>query len=363
MNVKKILRKMGISDVAELEFTTKEKFVKLVSTTISSFFENYGIKYSDIYLKLINTKMYVGSFSTKTQNAVYLYKNQALYFRDGIDLANLDKQSLVEVIHRIQDIRNSRGKIVKFGLCQNTETNIVGVALNEAATQYLAYKILGLKKEEINAYNTNIKAISTDYPCITNILEQMVFITGEMYLVQSVLNCTKDFKKSFKDKCDKMIYEDIIKITDKMYDNKNKITNFNNKILFGTKIKESRKQKMREKVREYSRCIRQDYFNVQKQIYMYYFSKKLMLSEKVEDLEMLKVELGKYKDLVGVSNLENENSFNMYCLDFYYKIEKKMERITRKDLAVQDNSKFGIIKRSLKKLSGNSSYDFEDNDK
>ena len=59
MKIEKILKKMGITNIEKLDFSVKEDLSRRIAEKIYGKFKNYGIKYEEIYLKLVNTEMYV----------------------------------------------------------------------------------------------------------------------------------------------------------------------------------------------------------------------------------------------------------------------------------------------------------------
>ena len=111
MNIKKILRKMGITNVQELDFHIKENLVKAISNRISDKFLDEGIEYSYVFLKLINTNMYLADIEKKSDRVCYIYKNESIYFDREVDLSIISRDILRASLLRIQEIRNKQGKI------------------------------------------------------------------------------------------------------------------------------------------------------------------------------------------------------------------------------------------------------------
>ena len=362
MRAKKILKKMGISNPEKLDFKQKESLVKSVSQKIADRFETYGIKYENIYMKLINTDMYLSDIKSGTPKANYIYKNSSLYIDRSIDISENNEDILRECICKVQEVRNKKNKIHKLGLCRFNESKIAGVAFNEAGMQYVLRLLLDKKEEKVNAYGVMINSISIQYPALTNIIRQMTFIAGENYLVQSIINSTDDFKKSFIDKCNETSYYSIMKNTDLMYEAKKRITNIDRKILFDKKIKEESKAKLREKVNKYSKSIRFSYTKIQKELCQCYFNKRIGIANTIDKLEFIREEIGSYKKLIAISCEEEDNFFDKYSLDCYYKIERKIEKINKENSMLMSDKK-GISKAfiKIKKLFTSSNAEYEDN--
>ncbi len=362
MRSKRILKKMGITNLEKLDFKKKEDLVKKISQKIADRFETYGIKYEEIYMKLINTDMYLSDIKSGTPKANYIYKNMSLYIDRSIELSENNEDILRECICKVQEVRNKKNKIHKLGLCRFNESKIAGVAFNEAGIQYILSTLLDKKEEKVNAYGVEINSISMQYPAITNIIRQMTFIAGENYLVQSIINSTDDFKKSFIDKCNETSYYSIMKNTDLMYEAKKRITNIDRKILFDRRVKEESKAKLRDKVNRYSKSIRFSYTKIQKELCQCYFNKKMAKAKSIESLEPLREEIVKYKKLIAISCEAEDNFFEKYSLDCYYKIERKIEKINKENSMLISNKK-GISKAfvKFKKLFDSSNAEYEDN--
>lgn len=362
MKSKRILKKMGITNQEKLDFKQKEELVKKVSKKIADRFEVYGIKYEDIYMKLINTDMYLSDIKSGTPKVNYIYKNLSLYIDRSVELSENNEDILRECICKVQEVRNKKNKIHKLGLCRFNESKIAGVAFNEAGIQYALGVLLDKKEEKVNAYGVMINSKSIQYPAITNIIRQMAFIAGENYLVQSIINSTDDFKKSFIDKCNETSYYSIMKNTDLMYEAKKRIISMDRKILFDGKVKEKSKTKLRDKVNNYSKEIRYSYTKIQKELCQCYFNKKIGKANTINKLEEVREEIGKYKKLIAISCEEEDNFFDKYSLDCYYKIERKIEKIDKENSMLVSEKK-GFLKAliKVKKLFNNSNAEYEDN--
>lgn len=362
MKIEKILKKMGITNIEKLDFSVKEDLSRRIAEKIYGKFKNYGIKYEEIYLKLVNTEMYVADIVPGVSKANYIYKNASIYFDRSLDLSVLNEEILREAIYKIQEFRNKRNKIEKLGLCNFDELKLTGSAFNEAAIQYIIYLLLEKKEEKVSAYNLTINSVSTVYPAITNIMRQMAYIAGENYLVQSIINSNTDFKYSFMDKCNEASYAVIMKNTDLMYEARNRIMKMNRDILFNRKIKEEKKNAMRAKIVAFSKAIHASYIKIQKEMCICYFDKEFSKAKTIEKLEELKFKIGEYKALIGISANDSENFFDKYSLDCYYKIERKIEKINKNnELIAVSNSPLAKILRIIRKLFTNpdKSYDEE----
>lgn len=352
MKLKKLLKKMGITNEEKIEFKKREELCKKISKKVYSSFEKYGIKYEDIYLKLINTEMYFADIEPKSDKVTYIYKNATIYIDRSINIDNIGEDLLKGAVYKTQEKRNIRNKIEKIGLCNLNSPITDGIALNEAGIEYIMYLLVSSKKrEKVNAYDININSISEIYPMLTNILEQMIFITGEEVFVKSIFYAKQDFKKCFIKECSRENYELILKNMDYIYKAKNKIISTNREILFNSKLKEENKNKLREKIENYEVKIKSLYLKTQSKISEYYFWNMLENSQTAVELEVLKSKVAKYRKIIGKSIIEKENTFDKFSLDLYYKIEEKIDNINNKALVVSEKGFLYNVQKAIKKLT------------
>ena len=350
MKLRIILKNMGIENEEKISFDRKEKLCKTVSKKISSTFNKYGIKYEDIYLKLINTEMYFADIGPKSDKVSYIYKNASIYIDRSINIDKITDELLRGMIHKIQENRNNRNQIKTIGLFDLNNPIMNGIGLNEAAIEYCIHLLLYTKKEKINAYGINVDSLSRLYPTLTNIVEQITFIVGEEVLIKSLLYGNSDFKKAFIKECSREKYYEIVRNMDCIYKTKNKIISENRLILFKTKLKEEQKAKIRENIDKNETKIQSLYIKVQNLMSMYYFNKKLENAQETVELEVLKSKVGKYRKIIGNSVIEKENTFDKYSLDLYYKIEERAEQINTKALIIPKKKFLYDIKKSIQKL-------------
>jgi len=341
---------MGIENVQELDFKEKESLVKNIANKVSEKFEKYGIDYSKVFLKLINTNMYLADFVKNSEKAAYIYKDASLYFDRKLDLQEINNEILRVAIQRLQEVRGNNKKIRQIGLCKLDGIRSTATALNEAAIDYVLYKLQDIEEESVFAYGITLNSVSKSYPTITNIVRQMVFFTGEESLVQSTVDGNNNFKKDFSKSFDRGLYNYIVKNTDIIYRDKNNIIDYNNKILFNKKTKEVKKKDLRNRIEFNAREIQAEYVKVQRELCVSYFDKKLKASTKVEEIEELKEKMKQFKNLLGVSENPADNFFDKYSLDFYYTAENKQETIIKNStaLVVGKKSKMPKAKNAIK---------------
>ena len=74
----------------------------------------------------------------------------------GITREELDEFAIHECIHYLQERKDKKNFLIRMGLCDYTEFKIYGLALNEAAVQLMASKIIGIKKEFVKYFGINL---------------------------------------------------------------------------------------------------------------------------------------------------------------------------------------------------------------
>lgn len=129
---------------------------KFVDGLVATFPEQ-KINRSAAMTKMFDCTMYLADFPENLGSANYFYKNQSIYFRKGTDLTKLDDYMIHELIHYFQDMRDKNGRLDQMGLCYFLEFKIYGMAMNEAAVQYIASKMLNHKEEKITYCRSSSK--------------------------------------------------------------------------------------------------------------------------------------------------------------------------------------------------------------
>lgn len=210
MNTKKLLNKMGIVPIKELNFQEKNNLIKEFLELMLYSFYNLQLSYEQIYNKMSQCKMYIAKFDARLGNANYIYKNNTIYFRNGIEINCKDYYILHELIHYFQDIRDENGNLKKIGICDFEEFKVRGLSLNEAAVQYIVAKMLQMPEEQINYYGIHLKTNTKDYyPLICDLINKIIYLFGEDSLINSVLFSTDKFKLEIIDYCGEEAFNNV----------------------------------------------------------------------------------------------------------------------------------------------------------
>ena len=117
MSIESDLKKDGITVIEPLDTTTVNVIAKNVSKKIVAAFSNLGFDFDTLYERFSKLPMYIADIPEGMSEASYFYKNSAIYFRDGMGLADLEKFAVHELIHNFQEQKNEKGDLTRLGLC------------------------------------------------------------------------------------------------------------------------------------------------------------------------------------------------------------------------------------------------------
>ena len=276
--------------------------------------------FNQILQKMSSCKICIADFKDFELTANYYFKNQTIYLNKEKTYIKLDEYTIHEFIHFFQDIRD-KGLLKKFGLCECLDSKLLGVGLNEASVQYITNKILGMELEDYVFHNIKFKTRNkNDYPLMSNLMEQIVYLIGEKELIDSTLNCKADFKDIFIDFCGEKAYKELLVVFDKLLDTENDLY-------------ENYDEKLYEKVKML-------YEKGQNIILSSYFINYFCLIETSKELEDYQEKLFGIKELI--SDVDN------YV--FYEDLKERQSKLIKKRI-IKMNKKFA--EKALIKREGN----------
>ena len=247
MSIESDLRKDGIEVISKLDTLVVNNIAQNIARKIVATFPKLNFTETELFIKLSRINMYTASMPDGMAEANYFYKNSSIYFNNQIDFEDLEEFAIHECIHHLQEVKNSRNKLLKMGLCTFKNLAPVGIGINEAAVQLMTAKIIGIIPDLVKYYGIELKSSSPSYyPMECHLLEQMAFITGYDVLFESTFNSNDHFKNAFAEKTSEKTYlaiqdaidsilgceEQISKLTNKFNDNQSDkaCKNINNKI-------------------------------------------------------------------------------------------------------------------------------------
>ena len=343
------LEHLGIEVLDRVEDEKVISFVDEVSTKIKITFPESNINFLDIYKTLLDTPMYYAKIPQGLSEANYYYENSSLYFSEDIDLKNISEYVYHECIHKLQERKDKKGKIVRLGVCEVNELSVKATALNEGAVQYIVTKILDYPAKMAIVYDVELPIRTTYYPFLTNIIAQLAFLLDESILIDSTINGNENFKIEIIDTLGESEYHTIEKNMDQIFQTKKNILELQNNSEMSTNNY--------DKIKENTDLIKNLYINTQNIIYTAYFDKMLKRTENDIEVNMLRKKLYSYRSFTGT--IQGYNDFNMYCLDFEKKSRQKQEEFKNKKalMVINDNIVFRIF-RKLKGLFKNSTNEY-----
>ena len=329
MTINKYFKKLNIEPISEVDIREKCEFANKVSVVLVDRLKNVNLDYLRIVDALQHTKMYISRIPKHLSPVNYSYIDGGMYISEDIDLDVNNEFVLHEVIHKIQEYRNKKEKLIQLGLCDIMETKIKGLALNEAAIQYLVQKVLNGNVETVNIYDMKVPTLSKDYyPLLTNLVQQLAFFVGEDKLVDSTINSNNEFKYEIIDYLGEDTYNSIENGFEQILEAKNAILKSDDQTFINNKTE----------------FIKKIYNELQKKTMQAYFNNEFKRVKTIEQLKVLTKKLLDYKDYIG--SKETQDFYAEYFNQMQEKIKSKEQMLINKSLIVVKENKFvNLIKK------------------
>lgn len=354
MSIESDLKKDGITVIEPLDTTTVNVIAKNVSKKIVAAFSNLGFDFDTLYERFSKLPMYIADMPEGMSEASYFYKNSAIYFRDGMGLADLEKFAVHELIHNFQEQKNEKGDLTRLGLCTFKGSKPTGMALNEAAVQLLASNILENTFETATYYDITFSTVSPNcYPLLCNLIYQMAYVTGEEVLFESTFNSNDHFKNKFTALCGENVYNQISNYFDKILETEEKIIKISNKIQ-KNELSTAKVDSLYRKSDELKKQLKSVYFSTQELIINSYFTNSLKTLITSDDVDRFRKKLYSFQDIIGTTT--NYFFFNNYYIQVMEKLDSRYDSLS--DYLDDDNTylipkkenKFTKIINYIKKL-------------
>ena len=332
MNINRYYKDFNIIPITKMNVRERVEFANSASLFLLDSFPKLDLDYIKMLDVLQKTEMYIARIPENIAPANYSYKDEIIYISDETDI-NLENEFIWhEIIHRIQHCKNKRGNLTQMGLCLVLETKIQGLALNEAAIQYVVEKLLNTEIQIIEIYGMKIPTTSKNYyPILTNLISQIAFLLGDYLLIESVLKSNENFKYNTIDNLGLDVYYEIQSNFDKILECKDNITKANED----------------NKIQENINKIKILYLETQNLIMNSYFSNLIKRIDTMQELEKFKIKLLNYKNYVGA----NEGLVSYWKLyeEMQPKIKQIETKIKNRSLVVVSDNIIARIFRKIKK--------------
>lgn len=325
MNIESELKKDGIEIIGRLDTLSVNTLAKNVAEKICKTFPRAHFVSSQLFIELSRIPMYIARMPEGFAEANYFYKNSSIFFREGIPLDELEKFAIHEFIHYIQEVRDSKGTVVRLGLCDFTEFKTYGMALNEGAVQLLTSKILNQNQDIVKYYDISLPTNSPSYyPLLCNLVQQLAYLVGNDVLFDSTFFSTDNFKVNLMEACNKKAFLKIQENLDNILNIEEKIIVLNN-CLLEDDCEGMKAQKIANKISNYKKALKNTFIETQNLIFSSYFDNAFKNITTIDEIEDYRIKLYNYKNYIGIT--EGYDYFNNYYIDKMSNLEDLHEAI------------------------------------
>ena len=325
MKVDSVLRKEGIEIVKTLSTLEVNQIAKKVSDSLCESFPEYDLNRTDLFISISRIKMYTAKMEDNSCKAKYYYKDSSIYFNVNFDIAYMDTALLHECIHFIQELKDKKGNLLRFGLCDSPEGKSYGLALNEASVQLMASSASKQKCDLVKYYSIHVPSISpTEYTLECNLVNQLAYFTGTYPLFYSTLYGDNLFKNTLIAKTDEKIYHEIVSGLDTLLELENELSFVINELRYSNG-NENKIRRINKEIEYGKKLIKENFFNIQNKIILNCFTNEFNNIKNLADATAFKMKLYQYKNLIGYS--DDYTFYNDFYCSIMNELEKKIEYI------------------------------------
>ena len=363
MSINSTLRREGIEIINPLSTLEINKIASKIAEKLCSTFPEHNLNQSDLFISISRLNMYIAKMPNDMAVAKYFYKNDSIYFSENMDFDDLNTLAVHECIHFLQAVKDKRGKVTKLGL-YNLQGKTSGMALNEAAVQYMASKANQNETDNVRYYNMNLTTESPDYyPLETAIIRQLAYFTGTYPLFHSVLYSNEVFKNTFIAKSNAKAYNIIESNLDLLMHYQEELVISMNNLDYCSENDASlnKIKNLSNRIEALKSIILKLTLEIQNTIIDNCFNKEFQYIKDQDSLNAFQSHLYNFKDLL--IDTEGYNFYNEFYRNMMNKLEEKRELVKKygvltffeesnKDLALFENPTYGIefFKKLFNKL-------------
>ncbi len=363
MSINSTLRREGIEIINPLSTLEINKIASKIAEKLCSTFPEHNLNQSDLFISISRLNMYIAKMPNDMAAAKYFYKNDSIYFSENMDFDDLNTLAVHECIHFLQAVKDKRGKVTKLGL-YNLQGKTSGMALNEAAVQYMASKANQNETDNVRYYNMNLTTESPDYyPLETAIIRQLAYFTGTYPLFHSVLYSNDVFKNTFIAKSNAKAYNIIESNLDLLMHYQEELVISMNNLDYCSENDASlnKIKNLSNRIEALKSIILKLTLEIQNTIIDNCFNKEFQYIKDQDSLNAFQSHLYNFKDLL--IDTEGYNFYNEFYRNMMNKLEEKRELVKKygvltffeesnKDLALFENPTYGIefFKKLFNKL-------------
>lgn len=321
MSIQKDLKKEGIEVIEQIDFLISTTVLKNVARRIVETFPDYELTEKQLIEKFSNLTLYKAKMVEGMSEASYFYKNSSIYFNEHIEYSELEEFAIHECIHFLQEIKDDDNNLLRMGLCTYNKNKPLGLALNEAAVQYCASRVIGIEPDYEKYYNISLFSPSPSYyPLECSLLNEIIYFTGENVLFRSTLFSSDDFKNKIIKMTSEKTYSKLLLLFDKILKLEETLIELSNKIST-LEDGDSKLQKLTTKVDTLKNKIASSYLQAQNLIFTEFFDYKFNEISNMEELEFFRHKIYKFSDIIG--SIPDYKSFDNYYAETMNKLEHK----------------------------------------
>ena len=360
MSIKRDLKKEGIEIIQKLDTLTINSISKNVAYKLSKTFPELELNTKKLFANISRLDMYYAKLP-KDISAKYFYKNKTIYFDCNLNKEELSDVAIHECIHYMQERCDEKGTLLRLGLCDYTDSKLLGTGLNEAAVQLMAARCMKSDYESVKYFGIDIPTNTESYyPLECTLVNQMAYVIGENVLFDSTINSNDKFKEQYISLTSEKVFYTVQKNIDLLIEKQDELKELYTIIQENdTDIKLTRK--CVEQIEKYKNNIRNLFLNTQKLILTSYFDSVINLAYTPKLIENYRNKLYLFKNLIG--QVDGDTFFNDYYIDKMMQLEKRydLNNSEIRDLVVVKQSFAAILFRKIKLLFGFKSEYVENN--
>ena len=322
MSIESEIRKEGIEVISTLNSSTINSIASNIVKVLKDTFPSSSLSAPKLFSAIIKLNMYIAKLPAGC-SAKYFYKNKSIYFSPNTSFNEISDLIVHECIHYLQGKVNKRGKLVRLGFCDFTDSGLPGTGLNEASVQLLASKCVNKKPETVTYFDLTFNTISPDYyPLECALVNQMAYLVGENILFDSTLNSNDNFKNELISLTSEDTFSMIqynIDLLVEMQENINDLIAYNETHLDNI----NKLQKNCNKIDVLKVKIKDLFLETQNIILSAYFDSTINLIYTKESIEKYRSKLYNFRNLIAVS--DGYTYFNEYYISKMTDLENKAE--------------------------------------
>lgn len=353
MSIKSDLKKEGINIISKIDKVIVITMCKNIARRIVETFPEFNLNEEELSSKLSALNMYKVDMSENIAEANYFYKTTSIYFDSHIDDEDLEEFAIHECIHFLQERKNDKNELLRMGLSTYNKHKVYNLALNEAAVQYTASRIIGIEAGFEKYYDVNLYTPSPSYyPLECALLSQIIYFTGNDILFRSTLFSNDDFVNLIIEKTSKKTFLKLSNLFEQILDLEENLVKINSKILT-LEDNSPKLEKLNNKLSNCKQKIANTFIESQNLIITEFFNSEFKNITNLEELENFRRKLYKFSGIIGTA--KDYNFFDEFYIETMNKLEHKCNILENGGIetALDTSSRhsiFNILQKFFKRI-------------